>query len=339
MRSRMLAIFALLIALTCAEETEEGKVEVKKTEPKRPSTLAPTVAYLDLWTFIHGKDSSLPKVLYLPGEEDETDDKEPPSWLTSAAMSFKEGRTYKAKFAVIKATDAARVATRFGIEPEKLPMLLGCRTANGGSARILPKSELLAGGGAAVRAVKGFVTALVDSSDDSTEGAMPLPAFPEPTRPRKSASASLEEFTHESITASCYSNPSRPLCVVALVNEPAGHGCPDTMSELARKFRNDKTVAFGCVGAARQHDFLRGFGLSAAELPALMAVKGGRRPRAARMQPSSGGALDDPTQMASFVDSLLGGGASFSKLTDGLPELEAPALLDTDDAAPEKDEM
>jgi hypothetical protein len=357
---------------------------------------------------------SLPKVLYVPSAAEEGDDakaaKEPPSWLTTAAMGFKEGRSYSAKFAFVPPKDALRVAQRFGLASDALPALLGCRVAEGGTggtAHLLKAEEHRVGGGAAVRAVKSFVKELVAESVDA-ESALPLPSFPEPTRPRKQASASLEEFTHESLPVrqrdaarspipsahrpsaphghtsrsrlacarrrvcvgqiSCYDGP-RPLCVLAIVNELAGTGCPESVAEvrtelservvrhtplcaptalacarasghvravcrvsclpraqLARRFRNDKTIAFGCVGAAKQTEFLSGFGMSSSELPALVAVKGGRRPRAARME----GGLD-VAPMAAFVDGLLGGGGTFKRLSDGLPALEPPYLLDKDE--------
>ena len=313
----------------------------KAAEPQQASKLAPTVPYLELWTFVYGKDATLPKVLYLPSVPEEGEEgggsAEPPSWLTSAAMGFKEGRSYTAKFAVVAAGDSARVAKRFGIEAEELPVLLGCRVADGGSggvAQRLPKSDLRAGGGTTVRAVKDFVKDLVAGNE--AEEALALPSFPEPTRPRKQATASLDEFTHESLPLSCYAG-SRPLCVLAVLDQAAGNGCPQAMSEVARKFRNDKSVGFGCVGAARQHDFLKAYGLSAADLPALVAVKGGKRPRAATMPPAGGAALE-ASAMSAFVESVIDGRTTFSRLADGLPELEAPYLLDADDAAP-KDEV
>ena len=145
----------------------------------------------------------------------------------------------------------------------------------------------------------------------------------------------LEEFTHESLPLNCYANAKRPLCVLAVLNQPSGQGCPRVLDELSRAFRNDKTIAFGCVGAARQDAFLAGFSLTPSDLPALLAVKGGRRPRAARM---AGAIADDVAPLSTFVDSIVGGGATFSKLADGLPELEAPYLLDPEDPA-DKDEM
>jgi len=322
----------LALALVGAEDSKSPEEPKKKEDgPKKPSTLAPTVPYLEMWAFVYGKDATLPKVLYVPSAAEEGDDakaaKEPPSWLTTAAMGFKEGRSYSAKFAFVPPKDALRVAQRFGLASDALPALLGCRVAEGGTggtAHLLKAEEHRVGGGAAVRAVKSFVKELVAESVDA-ESALPLPSFPEPTRPRKQASASLEEFTHESLPISCYDGP-RPLCVLAIVNELAGTGCPESVAELARRFRNDKTIAFGCVGAAKQTEFLSGFGMSSSELPALVAVKGGRRPRAARME----GGLD-VAPMAAFVDGLLGGGGTFKRLSDGLPALEPPYLLDKDE--------
>ena len=109
------------------------------------------------------------------------------------------------------------------------------------------------------------------------------------------------------------------------------------VAELARRFKNDQTLAFGCVGAARQDEFLKGLSLEATGLPALLAVKGaGKRPRAARMPPAAGG-IDDVAPMAAFVDSVLGGGATFKRLSDGLPELEPPYLMDGEDGGGEEE--
>ena len=59
--------------------------------------------------------------------------------------------------------------------------------------------------------------------------------------------------------------------------------------------------------------------------PALIAVKAGKRPRFARLD----GALE-PDAMHGFVDTILGGGASFKRLEE-LPDLEAPYLLEKDE--------
>ena len=315
-----------------AEDTDAKGATPAPSKADPPSKLAPPVGYLEIWAFLHGKDPTLPKVLYVPKvpEDGEEASAAPPSWLTSVAMAYKDGRKYTAKFAVVTPTDAVKVAKRFGLDGDQLPLLVAL-APGGAVAHRLPNSELRLGGGTTVRAVKTLVASMIaDELSDEAEGGIAMPSFPEPTRPRKQASASLEEFTHESLPLNCYAG-ERPLCVLAVIDQPSGQGCPDAMAELSKRFRNDKTIAFGCVGAARQDAFLSGMALAKADLPALVAVKGGKRPRAARM---AGTIADDVTPLAAFVDALLGGGATFSRLADGLPELEAPYLLDSD-----KDEM
>ena len=51
--------------------------------------------------------------------------------------------------------------------------------------------------------------------------------------------------------------------------------------------------------------------------PALVVVKGGKRPRAARAHGADA--------FASLLDSVVGGGATFTKFSGGLPEWPAPA--------------
>ena len=95
-------------------------------------------------------------------------------------------------------------------------------------------------------------------------------------------------------------------------------------------------VGFGCVGAAKQTDFLAALSLGADELPALVAVKGGKRPRVARM---AAAVAEELAPLAAFVDGLIGGGTSFKRLSE-LPALEPPYLLDGDgEGSTEKDEM
>lgn len=281
--------------------------------------------------FLHAHNK-LPKVLLLPAADGEDEEAEAPSWFTSAAMAFKDGRTKTVSFAYVPPKDVSKVALRFGGGITEYPALVGVSIEDG-------KAWLFSGGAlgkgtAALKAAKEFATELKGGqlSDDSSMG---LPAFPEPTRPRKQATASLEEFTHETLPLACYGKGAagRPLCVLAVMDQKQGGGCADSMAELARMYRNDKTVAFGCVGAALQADFLSGLGLASTDLPALLAIKGaGKRPRAARMS----GTPDDVTAMAAFVDGVLGGSATFKKLSDGLPELEPPYLLNAEEP---KDEV
>ena len=328
MTTGRLIIFALLCATVLPVAADEKKPDEAAAAPKKPSTLAPTVSYLEAHTFFH--TGEMPKVLFLPNSGDdgtaegEAALNEPPSWLTSAAMAFKDGRVKKASVAIALVGDVPKFARRFSLDDEQLPSLLGI--SRGKVWRLEAKTGR--SGSATLKAAKEFIKELVEGTLSEGDG-VALPSFPEPTRPRKKADAVLEEFTFESLPLNCYNSVARPLCVVALYDQPAGAGCPEPMAKLSRAFRNDKAIGFGCVGAAKQSEFLGGLGIRAEELPALLAVKGGRRPRAARMD--GGGALEDVAAMTSFVDGVIGGGATFKRLADGLPDLEPPYLLDQEE--------
>lgn len=319
------------IALLCAWASagdEDGAAKKSEGGAPKPSKLAPAVGYLDMHAFLHGEP--VPKVLYLSADTD--DITEAPSWFSSAAMAYKEGRKYTVAFAFVMPKDSAKAAKRFGIPAEDLPAFIGCDVASGRAWVHKKGADAIGKGTAALKMAKTFATALRDKKlAEDAEGGLALPAFPEPTRPRKKADASLEEFTHETLPLKCYANAARPLCVLAVFDQATGSGCGEIMSKLAHKFRNDKTMTFGCVGAKKQTEFLAGFGLGAEALPALLAIKGGggKRPRAARLAGKLGDQLGPPSE---FVDSVLGGSASFSKVEGGsLPDLEADYLLDKDE--------
>jgi len=310
------------------DATNEG-AQVEKKEPKRPSTLAPVVKYLDMWAALHSKDVGIPKVLLLlDGEAD--DAPTTPDWFSSAAMHFKKERKKSASFLVVPSgQDAQRAALRFGLAV--LPAggaLFACTIGNDGAYAQQYGGTLSGmGGGEMTRAVRAFVQGVV-SDGLSADERMSLPTFPEPKRPRKKADVSLEEFTHETLSLRCYGVQAKPLCVLAVVASAAGQGCPSAVAELAKRHANDP-VSFGCVGAAKQTSFLAGYGLEGpSALPALLAIKGGKRPRFAKHE---GGFEVGP--MGEFVDSILGGGAAFRKLAE-MPELDAPYLLDDDDGEP-----
>jgi hypothetical protein len=305
-----------------------GDEDAPAAKKSPPSKLAPPVSYLDMHTFLHG--DQVPKVLYLAADTD--DISEAPSWVSSAAMAYKDGKTKTVAFAFVLPKDSAKVAKRFSLPADELPALIGCDVASGRSWVHAKGAATIGKGTAALKMAKSFALSLRDKKlADDAEGGLALPSFPEPTRPRKKADASLEEFTHETLPLKCYANAARPLCVLAVFDQPAGAGCGDTMNKLAQKFRNDKTINFGCVGAKKQTEFLAGLGLAADALPALLAIKGGggKRPRTARFAGELG---DDVGPPADFVDSVVGGGASFSKVQGGsLPDLEPDYLLDKDE--------
>jgi len=334
---------ALLVAVRAqgdedpGEESQESKDAAEAKEPKEPkvpagpSKLAPTVRYLGLHSFLHGGHGSAdktPKVLLL------LDGKEAglPDWYTSVAMSFKEGKKKSVSFAVVK-EDGAKAARRFGVsKEEELPqagILIAAVVDGQGAGRYarFTGSELRAGGGAAVRAVKEFVRGVVDEATEATM--LPLPAFPPPDIPRKQASVSLVELTFDNLPTHCFGG-AKAICLIALM--PAGTSkCPEAVAELSKRHRNDN-VQFAWLRSQKQEDFVLGFGIEMSQLPQLVAVKVGKRNRFAKLE---GELAISP--MGGFVDRILGGDMSFAPLKP-LPELE-PAYLqggdgDADEEAP-----
>eukprot|EP00322_Chrysochromulina_rotalis_P028448 CAMPEP_0115866902 /NCGR_PEP_ID=MMETSP0287-20121206/20490_1 /TAXON_ID=412157 /ORGANISM="Chrysochromulina rotalis, Strain UIO044" /LENGTH=317 /DNA_ID=CAMNT_0003321487 /DNA_START=16 /DNA_END=969 /DNA_ORIENTATION=+ len=310
----------LIVALSAHAE-DAKPAEAKPAEPRKESKLAPVVKYLDVWLHLHSKDAGKPKVILLLDAGDEA-----PSWYSTAAMHYKTGREKKVGFMAIKAgKDAQTTASRFGVaEIPEGGVLFGCTIDGAGGGHFKRYTEPLAEGGAGARSrgVRAFVDGLLSGIPEDERS--PLPAFPEPTRPRKAAPVSLEEFTHESLPLRCYGVQAKPLCVLAVMPTFAGEGCPAEVAALAKRHANDP-VGFGCVGARKQDTFLAAYGIDAAELPVMIAVKAGKRPRFAKLNDNL-----DSQAMNLFVDTILGGGASFKRIEE-LPELEAPYLLDKDE--------
>jgi len=330
---RIIVSVALLLASAWATDNKESSAKVDKessakvdASTKRPSTLAPLIKYLDVWNHVHGKDTGIPKMLLLLDEEGAV---EAPSWFSTAAMKYKEGRKKTVSFIAVKGgKDARNAATRFGLK--EIPeggALFACvpgRDGAGGFAKQLEEPLDASGAGARTRAVKAFVDGILAGVPEEERST--LPAFPEPTRPRKAAAVSLEEFTHETLPLRCYGVQAKPLCVFAVQALLAGEGCPASVGALAKRHANDP-VSFGCVGGAKQGTFLSAYGLTEQQLPALVAVKAGKRPRFAKL---SADVSLQAEPMNAFVDALLGGSASFKRLEE-LPDLEAPYLLDKDE--------
>ncbi len=311
----------LLVAVAAAEDTKAAET---KPASNKPSTLAPVVKYLDMWQHLHSKDIGAPKIVFLPSDEEAA---EAPSWYTSAAMRFKEGRVKKVAFLAVKAgKDAKTAALRFGLS--ELPSggaIFACvldKEGGGHAKRFDSNLDGSAGASERVRALKAFVDGILEGVPE--EERLAMPAFPEPTRPRKQAAVSLEEFTHETLSLRCYGVQAKPLCVFEVADAAAGSGCSASVGALAKRHVNDP-ISFGCVGGKQQIDFLHAFGLAGSSaMPALIAVKAGKRPRYAKLE-----APLEAESMHGFIDTILGGGASFSRLSE-LPELEAPYLLEGD---------
>ena len=189
------------------------------------------------------------------------------------------------------------------------------------------------GGGDTVRELRRFVADILDDgiekSESPDDATIALPTFPEPDRPRKQASVSVQEIDHENLAHKCFGPAAKALCVLALLPAPRGVACPQSLSELAKRHKHDP-VQFGWVGARGQADFLRTLTIDrdvlAAGGGAIVALKGGRRPRAALLE----GGVGDVAMAKAWMDDVLGGGMQYVKL-EGLPELEPDGLLDKDE--------
>jgi len=334
--TRLLPCLAALLALAAAQDEAEAPAEDKAPSKKESSILAPTVKYLGLHSFIHGGVGSpdkVPKALLLLGSADA----DTPDWYTSAAMGFKEGKKKSVSFAVVK-QDGEKTAQRFGFpKVEEFPragvFVVCLPDGQGGGKFVRYQGSLIAGGGGAVRAIKTFVKDVTTDSIDDAE-LLPMPPFPPPDIPRKQASVSLIELTYDNLPTHCFGG-AKSVCVVALLPQGAS-GCPEALSDVARRNRNDPVQFAWLRNAHKQEEFVAGFGLALDALPKLVAVKPGKRSRFAVLD----GELEVKA-MGSFVDRILGGDMQFKPLKP-LPELEPPYLQGggaDDEAAEDKEEM
>mmetsp|Transcript_2357 Transcript_2357/g.2625 ORF Transcript_2357/g.2625 Transcript_2357/m.2625 type:complete len:199 (+) Transcript_2357:1312-1908(+) len=153
---------------------------------------------------------------------------------------------------------------------------------------------------------------------------IPVPAFPEPSKPREVAKAYFYEATAENIEKKCYKNGKKNICIMALVGavdvkdrvvggDNAFTEFPD-VNDLSKKYRNDP-IAFVWVDAPKQDEFLQAFGLAWEGTSKMIAVKTGKRNRYAVME----GELSSDN-MNTFVDKILGGDMQF-KVLKALPDL------------------
>ena len=157
-----------------------------------------------------------------------------------------------------------------------------------------------------------------------------LPDFPKPAsvlaaeeraaKKKAKASAVASIASKADLDAECYGVSSTKTCVVGV-----GAAAED-LAPLAAKFAREgfqfaSMAADAPVAAALLGD-------DAGAPPALVVVKGGKRPRAAR--------AFGVEAFAGLLDSVVGGGATFAKFKDGLPQWPADAAAE--EAAEEEEE-
>ncbi|KAH8074171.1 hypothetical protein JL720_10727 [Aureococcus anophagefferens] len=181
-----------------------------------------------------------------------------------------------------------------------------------------------------VAAVEAFARRAPRRRDlQGRHGPPELPDFPKPAsvlaaeeraaKKKAKASAVASIASEADLDAECYGAPSTKTCV------RRGAAAED-LAPLAAKFAREgfqfaSMAADAPVAAALLGD-------DAGAPPALVVVKGGKRPRAAR--------AFGVDAFAGLLDSVVGGGATFAKFKDGLPQWPADAAAE--EAAAEEEE-
>ena len=241
-----------------------------------------------------------------------------PPWLTSLAVKFKEGKVKKVSFGHARTDDEPGIAARFGVTsfPAVLVVVPGEDAHVARFERPVPSKPA-----AALRELKEFVESVV-AGDAPASSRAAVPAFPPPDVPRKQADVAYAPLSEDNLHSACFGG-KRSLCALALVAPaPGGAFAEDgALAELARKYRNDP-VSFVWLDASAQPEFAAALGVEAAQAPALVVVKHGKRPRVARME----GPLT-AAGAAAFLDRVLGGDVQFAPLKE-LPELVSDAVRD-----------
>ena len=312
--------------------------------------LAPRLAYENAHGFLHGGDAkNAPRAILLTkGEPPGSRDGPGLSWLSSAAVKFKRGKSARAVFAYARVEDdKGGVARNFGIKT--FPALV-CALSDGddsGTFATIHSADLGERAGDKIRNAKAFVEKCITSSlgdDDVIGNWKPLPSFPPPRRPRKTNDAKYAELTAENARDVCLEGFAGT-CVLLALRAPSGEGSlpeHETLAALSRKYRNDP-LSFvwldvsATSSAAR--DFARGFGLgdffdvsATSGAVAALAVKTGKRNRFAhRAFPRETGGFTTNAGVR-FVDDILSGDVQFKPL-GSVPEFEPEYLREASGVA------
>jgi len=244
------------------------------------------------------------------------------------------------------------VAAAFGLGPEDLPALfvsaVDRKTGQGHVLRYTGGS-LKGSKPAGARGVLDFLREALPHTGSPealaaqyTSSASPLPAFPKPANvvaaEQRAAARRAEEGTiavvtdQQSLESRCYGLDKR-VCAMMLVRGGATT-VPDQpdLGAVAKKYARDgfNFVAVDADAAPALANALLGTS-SDGLFPALAVVKGGRRPRVAV---ATGGAA----AFGGLLDNVVAGGATFSKLSGGLPSWPAAASESSQGGSEEEEE-
>ena len=275
-----------------------------------------------------------------------------PSWLSSLAVKFKDGRVKRVAFGHARADDEPGIPARFGVT--SFPALVAVVPSPDGAYAVPFAKALPAKPAAALREVKEWLDGVV-AGDAPEASRAAAPSFPAPDVPRKQADVSLAPLSEDNLHSACFGG-RKSMCVLALVRAPGGEFVEvPALGELAKKYRNGARArratrhALRCVhraadarsadpfsfvwlDAPSQPEFaaaLLGGADAAKRTPAVAVVKHGKRPRVAVY--SGPLALAD---VSVFLDRILGGDAQFTPLRE-LPDLLSDAMraaLEAEDA-------
>uniref|UniRef100_A0A061R584 Protein disulfide-isomerase A6 n=1 Tax=Tetraselmis sp. GSL018 TaxID=582737 RepID=A0A061R584_9CHLO len=286
------------------------------------SKLVTPLTYLDTYFFLHG-DSAPKAILLTEGE------RKPPSWLASLAVKYKDGKERSVRFAHADVGAHPQIAKNFRLD--RFPALVIARitgTFKEAEGFFSAFTKLGGKGSDNIRAAKEAVDEIALGDFDERSLA-PLPAFPPPETPRRTAPTSFFRLDHDNADTVCFGG-EKPICVLAIVAGASGDDFPgkEELVALSRKYRNDP-FSFVWLDGSAQTEFVSGFGLGADRLPAVVVVKHGRRTRFALHEGAFTAAA-----VSELLDRTLGGDVAFKSLKP-VPELVPPYLQDQEDVADE----
>jgi hypothetical protein len=323
------------------------------------------------WTFLHGNDAETSMgakaAVVLLGRESADMAPTPicghaplpikaPGWMTSTAMKFKTGRRKKVSFAYLPAPASAEVAQFFTVADDELPALLYVTEEN--FAQYTGPLETVGAPANAQRrravgkAVQLFVAQCYKGASKriiALDDPMPGPA-------RGAAGAMMVDLRVDGRTleAECFRLPGR-LCFLALVSGALDEGDdgpgPKSASQAAvalaalerlrtriggsKKYAEKIVLRWADV--ANEPEFAAAFGVdadSAGSPPALVSVKGGRRPRFVKSdlkaEQCAANGERDPSEIIAqawieWIDAVLAGDKRYTRFEEKrVPSLGGP---------------
>ena len=276
----------------------------------------------------------MPCVLYLDKEgvdgEEVSKHGSLPSWFSSAAMGFKEGKVKKVSFGYVHTAAEPAIAKRFGVTSLPAVLVLDPEKDAGGQFTLYDGE--LEGDGVTGRSgkMKEFVEAFTKGTKEVD--LQPIPSFPPPERPRKQSSTKLYHLRSEAEAKERCFDLEDKMCVLYLVDDlDAATGkfaALEAVRGLSKKYKNDP-FHFCYASRQSQPDLVEAFGtptlggdseagsdddrIAAPQSASMTVIKFGKRTRyaTAGMFDSASASEDG---MGSVLDKVLGGDLQFKRI-------------------------